>query len=110
MDVLKKVKASSLMEILIATVLIVVVFMIATLTINTILFSSIKKETGKIKTHLSELQYLYANNKIEIPYDDSFENWSVTLYKSKEEDGILHVEALHSETNKIIERQIRIFE
>lgn len=106
MDVLKKIKASSLMETLVATVLIIVVFMIVSLTINNILSSSIRKETSKINTHLNELHYSYLHHQIEIPYYDSFEEWKVSIEKSKD-DGVLHIEAVHTKTNKNIERQIR---
>jgi len=110
MDVLKKLKASSLMETLVATVLIIVVFMIASLTLNNILFGSFRKEKGKINTHLNELHYSYLHNKIEIPYYETFEGWEVSIEQSKEEDGILFIEALNTVTNKNIERQIGTLE
>jgi len=107
MDVLKKLKASSLMETLVATVLIIVVFMIASLTLNNILSGSIRKEQGKINTHLNELHYNYLHNQIEIPYYGSFDDWKVSIEQNKEDIGILFIEALHTKTNKNLERQIR---
>jgi len=107
MDVLKKIKASSLIETLVATVLIIVIFMIASLTLNNILAGSIRKETGRINTHLNELYYNYLHNQVEIPYYDSFEDWKVSIDTDKDDEGILYMEALHTETNKSLERQIR---
>lgn len=106
MDVLKKLKASSLIETLVATVIIIVVFMISSMTLNNILSGSIRKETGKINTHLNELHYNYLHNQIEVPYYDSFGDWKVSIAKSKEVDGMLFIEALHTQTNKNLERQI----
>jgi len=110
MDVLKKLKASSLMETLVATVLIIIVFMIASLTLNNILFGSIRKEAGKINTHLNELHYNYLHSKIEVPYYETFEDWEVSIEQSKEKDGILFIEALYIEIDKRLERQIRTLE
>ena len=107
MDVLKKIKGSSLMETLVATVLIIVVFMIASLTLNNILSTSIVKETSKINAHLNELHYNYLHHQIEVPYSESFGDWGVSVERSKGGVGILYIEALHSKTNKSIEHQIR---
>jgi len=110
MDVLKKLKASTLIETLVATVLIIVVFMISSLTLNNILSGSIRKETGKINAYLNELHYNYLHKQIEIPYYDSFENWKISIDQIKEDDRILFIDALHTKTNKKLERQIRTFE
>lgn len=110
MDVLKKIKGSSLMETLVATVLIIVIFMIASLTINNILSISIGKETSKINAHLNELHYNYLHDQIEIPYYEYFEDWDVSIERSKDEAGILYIDALYSKTNKSIEHQIRDFD
>ncbi|MFD0963848.1 hypothetical protein [Pseudofulvibacter geojedonensis] len=109
MVVLKKIKASSLMETLVATVLIVIVFMLASLTLNNILYNSTRKETGKINVHINELHYNYIHKQIEVPYYSSFKGWKVSIEKN-EEDKLLYLEAKHSETNKIIERKIKAFD
>ena len=61
MVILKKIKASTLMETLVASVLIVVVFMISSMILNNLFSNTIKSNTRAIEAHINELQYLYIN-------------------------------------------------
>ena len=54
----KRVKASSLTEVLVASVLILVVFGIAVVTFDSTLQSTININTQPVETELNELQYL----------------------------------------------------
>ena len=101
MVILKKIKASTLMETLVATVLIVVVFMISSMILNNIFSNSIKSNTREIDTYLNELEYLYKNEKLKLPYYDDFGDWKISIvtintnsYKSVE------FEAQNTITNK----------
>jgi len=104
MVVLKKVKASTLMETLVATVLIIVVFMIASMTLNNLFASSIKNDTRAIDTHLNELQYLYLNEKLTLPYRDDFSSWriSIEVVEDKLSNNIVF-NAINRNTNKTVE-------
>ncbi len=53
MVVLKKIKAFTLMETLVATVLIVIVFMISSMLLNNLFYNSIKDNTIAIDAHLN---------------------------------------------------------
>lgn len=108
MVVLKKVKASTLMETLVATVLIVVVFMIASMILNNLFSNTIKNNTRAINTHLSELQYLYLNDNLKVPYMDDFGEWQVSVVRYKS-NGINHVqfEGKNQSINKTITRELR---
>ncbi|WP_298507515.1 hypothetical protein [uncultured Kordia sp.] len=99
MVVLKKIKAATLMETLVATVLIVLVFMISTFLLNSLFNTTVRQNTDTLKTHISELTYLSTHNQIAIPYDDEFENWYISVTR---EGKKLIFEASHKETNKII--------
>ncbi|WP_418639277.1 hypothetical protein [Winogradskyella sp.] len=79
MAVLKKIKASTLMETLIATVLIMVIFTVVSLILNNLFSNSIKKNTRAITAKLNEIEYLYINDKIVLPYYDDYESWMISI-------------------------------
>ncbi len=104
MVVLKKINAATLMETLVASVLIVIVFMISSMILNNMFFNSIKNNTRAIKAHLNELEYLYINKKINTPYLDDFKNWEVSIKSFKEDNQIkILFEATNTKTNKTLE-------
>lgn len=107
MVVLKKVKASTLMETLVATVLIVLVFMISSMILNNLFSNSIKNNTREIDAYLNELEYLYRSEKLNIPYQDDFKDWQISVEAIKEENfNEIVFEALNINTNKSIIKTI----
>lgn len=107
MVILKKIKGSTLMETLVATVLIVAIFMIASMVLNNIFSSSIKNSTRAIDTQLYELQYLYDNDKLHLPFLESFGEWQIRIGEFQEKNETkIEFEAVNLVTNKtiIIER------
>ena len=80
----KKLKASTLVEVLVASVIIIIVFAIASMTLNTIFKNTIKNDTHAIETHINKLQYLYRHDKIKVPYQEKFKNWHITITQQKE--------------------------
>lgn len=104
---LKKLKAASLVETLVATVIIVLLFSIASLTLNNIFSNTIKNNTNKTDTQLNYLQYLYLNNQVKIPYQDSFGNWDIeikrTTLSTKE---YISFEAVHVKHKKRVTKKI----
>ena len=105
MVVLKKIKGSTLMETLVASVLIVVVFMIASMILNNLFSNSIKNSTHAINTHFNELEYLYLNQELTLPYNDDFKSWEITIKKVvQNQKRIILFDALNSITDKSIER------
>ena len=83
MAVLMKIKSATLMETLTASVLIVVVFMIASLSINSIVKNSAQKDTSKIQSRVKELYYLRIHKKLKLPYSETFNNWEINSSKDK---------------------------
>jgi len=79
MVILKKIKSSTLIETMVATVLIVVLFMMASLLLNTIFASSVSGNKNEISTHLQALEYQYKNGTITIPYYEDLEEWNITM-------------------------------
>ncbi len=107
MVVLKKIKASTLMETLVATVLIVVVFMIASMILNNLFSNTIKNNTRNINAHLNELNYLYKNDKLTLPYKNDFKTWEITIEsQSGMGQDIIQFEATNPKTNKTINKSI----
>ncbi|RDY60785.1 hypothetical protein [Flagellimonas nanhaiensis] len=82
MDVLKKVKASTLMETMVATVLIVVLFMMASLVLNSLFGAQVKNNTQPLKNHLRKLEYLYNHKKLNFPFYEEWEGWEINLNQS----------------------------
>ncbi|GAA3614532.1 hypothetical protein Q4Q39_02680 [Flavivirga amylovorans] len=107
MVILKKIRASTLMETLVATVLIVVVFMISSMILNNLFSNTIKNNTRTIDTHLNELEYLYINEQLEIPYQDDFNNWEVSITEYKEnQSNKIEFEAINRTINKTVTKTI----
>lgn len=108
MVVLKKIKASTLMETLVATVLIVVVFMMSSMILNNLFSNTIKNNTRTIDAYLNELQYLYKYEKLEVPYQEAFNKWQISIWLYKENGSNTVVfEASNNNTNKTITKTIR---
>ena len=86
MVVLKKIKASTLMETLVATVLIIVIFIVSSMILNNLFLNITNSNTRKITSHLNELEYLYINDKLVLPYKDELDNWTITVSKDEFEN------------------------
>jgi len=101
MVVLEKLKGSTLMETLVATVLIVVVFMMSSMILNNLFSNALTSRTNDIEAHLNELHYLYLNDNLVIPYSSSFENWDITVEAIKDDnENHIALEAINKETKK----------
>lgn len=111
---LNKIKSSTLIETLVASVIIIVVFTIASLTLNNVFSTTIKSNIDRVQNRMNTLEYLFLNEKIKYPYQEDFENWEIQLVKSKHNKGlffILEAKKLNStsskqETKKNISRRL----
>ena len=104
--ILKKIKASTLMETMVATVLIVVIFMIASMLLNSIFSNAIKGNKNFVKEYLTELEYKVENQRIEIPFYDDFNDWEIAVVKNKKGTSYM-LTAVHKETNEKIAIEIQ---
>ena len=110
MVILKKIKASTLMETLIATVLIVVTFLLASMILNKLVSNAVTSNTMAIDTHLMELRYLQLHQKLEIPYNEHFQNWSISIVFSETQDAPLIIfEATELEHQKTLRKTYNVF-
>lgn len=94
MDVLTKIKASTLMETMVATVLIVVIFMFSSLILNSLFAAQVKHNLQPIKSHLHQLEYQYVNQKINLPYYEEWRTWEITIDVS---ENAVQIEAVEKE-------------
>ena len=81
MAVLKRIKASTLMETLVATILIVVVFMLASMLLNSLFVNTVEDNRGAIRQELLLLQYKYKNNRLAVPYYDEQGQWRIEVHQ-----------------------------
>ncbi|UGU18167.1 hypothetical protein LS482_09835 [Sinomicrobium kalidii] len=75
----KRVRAATLMETLVATVLIVVIFMVTSLILNNLFAGTVKGNTRKIETRFNELEYGLKNNTLKLPYSETFGKWNISV-------------------------------
>ena len=93
------------METLIATVLIMVIFVVASLILNNLFSNSIKNNTRAIIAKLNEIEYLYINGKIELPFYDDYESWIISV-ESISNSKMITIKAVNNSTDKRIENEI----
>lgn len=67
------------METLVATVLIVVIFMISSMLLNNLLSNSIRAKAHPVQEKLYELKYTYQNGNLDLPYYDEMDGWEVSV-------------------------------
>jgi len=93
------------METMVATVLIVIIFMVASLTMNNLFNNVIKYSTTDVETYINKLEYQYQHQRIELPHEEIYNQWELSI--SKEIQGELPyivIEANHIENKKVLKR------
>jgi len=103
MGVLKrKIQASTLMETLVATVLIVVVFMMSSMVLNSLFASSgFSRNELWVKEELSQLQYLQEHQQLQLPYHRKFGEWRVDVSQNAwQGQQQITFSAVHARTKK----------
>lgn len=101
-----KLKASTLIESLVASVIIIVVFTIASLTLSNVFNSTIKNNTDRVQNRMNTLEYLFLNAKIALPYREDFEDWEIQLVKLKQNNSLYFVLEAKKGTKKSISRKL----
>lgn len=85
MVVLKKVKAATLVETITASVIIIIVFTVASLILSNVFSNTIKNDKSKLNNQLHKLEYQYINGNITIPYHSDFEIWELSIVLLEED-------------------------
>lgn len=79
------------METMVATVLLVVVFMVASLIMNSLLAAQSKNDVSALNQQLKKLEYRYLNQKIPLPHTETWKNWEILVSK-QEKNGLQVIE------------------
>ena len=107
MVVLRKIKASTLMESMVGTVLIVVIFMLSSLVMNSLFSSQVKGNLQPIYTHIDQLEYQLINDKVSLPFFEEWETWNIVIDEIQN-DGTISIEVTEKEATgtRTIKRKI----
>ncbi|TVZ52263.1 hypothetical protein [Dokdonia sp. Hel_I_53] len=81
-----KVKGASLIESVIATVIIIVVFTIASITFTTVMRGGMQSNTFKVQNKLDFLFYKYENGQLKIPYDEEYEKFFIKIFHTTDHE------------------------
>lgn len=79
MALLKKIRGATLIETLVASAIILIVFVFATLSLNNIFLNSVRNNDSALQNHLRELEYLSIHKKIAVPYYESNQDWDISI-------------------------------
>ncbi|MEM9143558.1 MAG: hypothetical protein AAGA86_11265 [Bacteroidota bacterium] len=104
MAVLKKrITASTLMETLVATVLIVIIFMVSSMVLNNLLKGKGHDRREALRERIHVLEYQYKNGALVLPYWEDFGPWQITIAPaSGAASGWAVLIAAHIETGKTL--------
>ena len=100
MALLKRIKASTLMETMVATVLLVVFFTVSSLLLNSWLDTSVKYHMSNVSAELQELQYQQAHGKISVPYYEERGAWIYEVFLEEGDKTIELVFTARHSSNK----------
>lgn len=79
MVILRKIAASTLMETMVATVLLVIVFMTASMVMGSLLEARFKSETGEVNAALREIRYQLQSGNTQLPYSSNPKGWTIRM-------------------------------
>ncbi len=79
MVVLKKIKAATLVETLVASAILVIIFLIASLSINNVFKNTVANNDFELNNRIKEITYQAKNKKVNIPYLEETQRWKITL-------------------------------
>ncbi len=107
MAVLSKVRASTLMETMVATVLIVIIFMVASLIMNSLMAAQVNSNTSPVKERIKKLEYSYMNSQLKLPYQESWNEWEIIMAtETHQKIPLVRIEATHTQSKRIVESTI----
>lgn len=90
MALLKKIKAGTLVETIVASVLLVLIFGIASMVVSNVLKSNLLHNRLMVLYEIEKLEYRYLNDDLVLPYTESFQFFEVEV---SEIEGAVSFEA-----------------
>ena len=102
MGLLKKIQSATLVETIVATVLILIIFVIASLILNTIFRNNLNANRDAVEARLNVLEYQLANDQLVLPYAETFKDWEVSLERADGQPQRIQVLAQQENSKKQI--------
>jgi len=82
MVVLRKISAASLVETLVASIIIMTVFTLSSLFLNQVFRSTINADQSALENRLYKLEYHCKHQMISLPHRESFKDWEILIEKN----------------------------
>jgi hypothetical protein len=79
----KKIRASSLTEVIVSTSILLIVFAISIATLNNVMVSTVRNDSQQLETKMERFVYQYKNNPIKIPLEIKEDDWVCKIIKTK---------------------------
>lgn len=90
MVILKKVRSATLVETMVASVIIVIVFLIASLSVNNIFRGTINSDDSALRNRVQELTYFVQYEKINLPFYEDTPLWDIAI-ENREAGKVMEV-------------------
>ena len=105
----RKISASTLMETLVATSIILIVFVVASLILMRTFKSVADRDTFSIENRLDKLQYLFKHEKVVLPHNETFGAYEVSIETTKEEEleYIIYTAKKIEQEKPLVRKQIK---
>lgn len=97
MALLKKIRSSTVLETVIASAIVLVVFTVSSLTLNNIFLGTVRTADNGLRNRLREVEYLCLHAQLGLPYFERAERWEISAEK---QGNILLIESLHLPSGK----------
>lgn len=107
----RKLGSATLMEVVVATALIVVIFVVASLVLNNLLKSYYLGRTHQATYRINQLHYQLSNGTIVVPYHERYGDWDIEIKKeSARGETCVAFRAENQESGKTVRRAYIIYE
>ncbi|GGG25152.1 hypothetical protein GCM10011344_27290 [Dokdonia pacifica] len=104
----KKIPASTLMETLVATSIILIVFVVASLVLMNTFKSVAERDTFSVQNRLEKLQYLIKHEKITLPYDETYDTYEISIVAIQEDvEYIIYSAKKTAQSKPLVIKQVR---
>lgn len=107
MALLKKLSAATITETLVASTLIMIVFVIGSMSMNQIFQSVVTTQTSPMENRVSELQYLVHHHQLNLPHFEETDQWEIEIIKNGKQ---LKLSSTHKPSGRQIQKKIDAIE
>ena len=102
------VKSSTIIETLVASVIIVIVFSIASVTLSNVFRSSILSDTRGLDNRIDKLIYLSNHKILKLPIEETYRDWNLSITRQNSKIHVFAFKKISEEKTKEINKEITI--